>query len=181
LIFIDFSSFHTMSHMDIKGRILQSLRPRRDGVLLRSDVNDFGSRSQVSAALKFLHEKGLIVRLDRGIYAKPNKAKLVGRNVLLEIALTRMAHQRALDLKRARRRRSDPAATYVRQLAKREGIVFAPTFADLWAKAVTQLAGDEFKSDKIDDLLVALTRAGKLSPRDMTRLVIAHHRNLARA
>jgi len=69
---------------------------------------------------------------------------------------------------------------YVRQLAKREGIVFAPTYADFWAQAVTKLAGDEVKSDKTDDLLVALTRAGKLFPRDMTRLVIAHHRHLAR-
>ncbi len=140
-----------MNHMDIEGRILQSLRPRRDGVLLRSDVNDVGSPSQVSAALK----------------------------ALLEQAMARMEHQRALDLKRVRRRRSDPTAIYVRQLAKREGIVFAPTFADIWAKAVPKLAGDEVKSDKTDDLLVALTRAGKLSPRDMTRLVIAHHRNLA--
>ena len=73
----------------------------------------------------------------------------------------------------------NPAAIYVRQLAKREGIVFAPTFADIWASAVTQLAGDEVKSDPTDDLLVALTRAGKLSPREMTKLVIAHHRNLA--
>lgn len=65
------------------------------------------------------------------------------------------------------------------QLSKREGVVFAPTFADIWAHAVTKLAGDEIKSDKIDDLLVALTRAGKLSPRAMTKLVVAHHRNLA--
>lgn len=166
--------------MDIEGRILQSLRPRRDGVLLRSDVNDFGSPSQVSAALKALLEKGLITRLDRGIYAKPDKAEQVGRNALLELAMARMEHHRVQDLKRARRGRSDPTAIYVRQLAKREGIVFAPTFADLWAKAVTKLAGDEVNSDKTDDLLVALTRAGKLSPRDMTRLVIAHHRNLAR-
>jgi hypothetical protein len=70
-------------------------------------------------------------------------------------------------------------SAYVRQLATREGIQFAPTYADLWASAVTQLAGDEVKSDATDDLLVALTRAGKLSPRDMTKLVIAHHRNLA--
>lgn len=67
---------------------------------------------------------------------------------------------------------------YVRQLASREGIVFDPTYADLWATAVTKLAGDEVKSDATDDLLVALTRAGKLSPREMTKLVIAHHRNL---
>ncbi len=166
--------------MDIEGRILQSLRPRRDGVLLRSDVNDFGSPSQVSAALKALLEKGLITRLDRGVYAKPDKVEQVGKDRLLLQAIARMEQNRIQTFKRARQRRNDPTAIYVRQLAKREGIVFAPTFADLWAKAVTKLAGDEVKSDKTDDLLVALTRAGKLSPRDMTRLVIAHHRNLAR-
>ena len=169
-----------MNHMDIEGRILQSLRPRRDGVLLRSDVNDFGSPSQVSAALKVLLGKGLITRLDRGIYAKPDKVEQVGKDSLLLQAIARMEQNRIQTFKRARQRRNDPTAIYVRQLAKREGIVFAPTFADLWAKAVTKLAGDEVKSDKTDDLLVALTRAGKLSPRDMTRLVIAHHRNLAR-
>ena len=169
-----------MNHMDIEGRILQSLRPRRDGVLLRSDVNEFGSPTQIYAALKALVEMGLITRLDRGVYAKPDKVEQIGRQALLEQAMAKMKHQRTQDLKRARRRRSDPTAIYVRQLAKREGIVFAPTFADLWAKAVTKLAGDEVNSDKTDDLLVALTRAGKLSPRDMTRLVIAHHRNLAR-
>ncbi len=169
-----------MNHMDIEGRILQSLRPRRDGVLLRSDVNDFGSPSQVSAALKALIEKGLITRLDRGVYAKPDKVAQVGKDSLLLQAIARMEQNRIQTFKRARKRRNDPTAIYVRQLAKREGIVFAPTFADLWAKAVTKLAGDEVKSDKTDDLLVALTRAGKLSPRDMTRLVIAHHRNLAR-
>lgn len=169
-----------MNRMNIEGRILQSLRPRRDGVLLRSDVNGFGSPSQVSAALKTLLQKGLIVRLDRGVYAKPDKAEQMGQQALREQAMAKIEHQRSQELKRARRRRSDPTAMYVRQLAKREGIVFAPTYADLWAKAVTKLAGDEVKSDKTDDLLVALTRAGKLSPRDMTRLVIAHHRNLAR-
>lgn len=90
-----------------------------------------------------------------------------------------MAHQRALAVKQTRQQRRDPTAIYVRQLAKREGVVFAPTFADIWAQAVSKLAGDEIKSDKIDDLLVALTRAGKLSPRDMTELLVAHHRSLA--
>lgn len=165
--------------MDIKGRILQSLRPRRGGVLLRSDVNGFGSPSQVSAALKSLLQKGLIVRLDRGVFAKPVKVAQMGPQALRELAMAKIEHQRNLKLKHVRRRR-DLTAIYVRQLAKREGIAFAPTFADLWAKAVTTLAGDEVKSDKTDDLLVALTRAGKLSPRDMTRMVIAHHRNLAR-
>lgn len=166
--------------MNIKGRILQSLRPRRDGVLLRSDVNDFGSPSQVSAALKDLFEKGLITRLDRGIYAKPKRVEKIGRKALLEQAMVKIEHQQTQKLKRTRRRSNDQAAIYVRRLAKRNGIVFASTFADYWAKAVTELAGDEVKSDRTDDLLVALTRAGKLSPREMTRLVIAHHRKLTR-
>jgi len=76
-------------------------------------------------------------------------------------------------------RRANPIAIYVRKLAKREGVTFMPTFADLWAAAVTKLAGDEVSSDRTDDLLVALARAGKLSPRDMTKLVVAHHRSLA--
>ena len=166
--------------MGIEGRILQSLRPRRDGVLLRSDVSDFGSPSQVSAALKALLEKGLITKLDRGVYAKPDRVEQIGKDSLLMQATARMEQNRTQALKRAKQRRNDPTAIYVRQLAKREGIVFAPTFADLWAKAVTKLAGDEVKIYKTDDLLVALRRAGKLPPRDMTKLVIAHHRNLAR-
>lgn len=169
-----------MNQMDIKGRILQSLRPRRDGVMLRSDVNALGSPSQVSAALKALLEKGLIIRLDRGIYAKPDKVEKIGRKVLLEQALAKMDSQRTHVRKQVRRRRSDPTEISVRQLANREGIVFAQTFADLWAEAVTKLSSDEVKSDETDDLLVALTRAGKLSPRDLARLVISHHRNLTR-
>lgn len=165
--------------MDLKKRILQSLRPRKAGVLLRSDFRDFGSASQVSVALKALAEEGLIKKIHRGIYAKPGAVELLGESVLMADAQARMAGQRALAAKQARRQRRDPTAIYVRQLARREGIAFAPTFADIWAKAVTRLAGDEIKSDKIDDLLVALTRAGKLSPRDMTKLVVAHHRNLA--
>jgi len=166
--------------MNIKKCILQSLHLRRDGILLRSEVNDFGSPTQVSAALKALVKKGLITRLGRGIYVKSDKVEKIGRKVLLEQAMAKVDRKRTHVLKPVRRLRGDPTAIYVRQLAKREGIVFAPTFADFWAKAVTKLAGDEVKSDKTNDLLVALTRAGKLSTRDMTRLLIAHHRNLAR-
>ena len=50
--------------MNLERRILQSLRPRREGVLLRSDVNHFGSASQVSVALKSLLGKGLISLIE---------------------------------------------------------------------------------------------------------------------
>jgi hypothetical protein len=147
--------------------------------LLRSDVNHFGSASQVSASLKSLLEKGLIAKLSRGVYAKPEKVLECGAATLQKQAQIKRHKQRTLARKREKQQHTDPAAIYVRQLAKREGIVFVPTFADIWATAVTKLAGDEVTSDPTDDLLVALTRAGKLTPRDMTKLVIAHHRNLA--
>ena len=69
-------------------------------------------------------------------------------------------------------------AKYVRDLAKKEGVRFNPSYADHWAKAITNLAGDEVKSDSTDDLLVALTRAGKITPKVMVELVIKHHRDL---
>ena len=165
--------------MDLKRRILQSLRPRKTGVLLRSDLRELGSASQVSVALKALIDEGLIKKIHRGIYAKPFTLELLGKDSLMADAQDRMARRRVLRAKQTRQEGKNPTAIYVRQLAKREGIVFAPTFADVWAKAVTRLAGDEIQTDKVDDLLVALTRAGKLSPRDMTKLVVAHHRDLA--
>ena len=165
--------------MNLERRILQSLRPRREGFLLRSDVNHFGSASQVSVALKSLLGKGLIAKLDRGVFAKPEKLLQCGAATLQKQAQVKKQKQRSFARRRVNKVLKSPTAIYVRQLAKSQGIVFAPTFADIWATAATQLAGDEVKSDPTDDLLVALTRAGKLSPREMTKLVIAHHRNLA--
>lgn len=170
--------------MSIKTRIVQSLRHCNDGVFLRSDVCSFGSASQVSVALNALLQEGTLVKLDRGIYAKPWDLKLVGKDALIERAIVKVAIEREdkrLSIradKRNHRNRESVTATYVRRLAQKEGIVFTPTFADQWAQAVTSLAGDDIHSDNIDDLLVALTRAGKLSPRDMTKLLIAHHRSL---
>ena len=146
---------------------------------MRSDVNHFGSASQVSVALKSLLGKGLIAKLDRGVFAKPEKLLQCGAATLQKQAQVKKQKQRSFARRRVNKVLKSPTAIYVRQLAKSQGIVFAPTFADIWATAATQLAGDEVKSDPTDDLLVALTRAGKLSPREMTKLVIAHHRNLA--
>lgn len=69
-------------------------------------------------------------------------------------------------------------AFYVRDLAKREGIQYSPLYVDRWANAVTQLTGDEVKSDATGNLLVALTRSGKITPEQMVYLVIQHHREL---
>ena len=166
--------------MNIKGRILQSLRPRRDGILLRSDAKTFGSPSQVSAALRSLMESGLIERLDRGIYAKPAKVSELGKEVLLKKASLKVSGLRDQYSRRSQQDRVTKTASYVRNLAKKEGILFQPIFADRWASSVTALAGDDVRSDATDDLLVALTRSGKLTPQEMVAFVIRHHNDLKR-
>jgi hypothetical protein len=166
--------------MDIKGRILQSLRPRRDGLLLRLDAKSFGSPSQVSFALRSLVNSGLIEKIDRGVYAKPTKVVQLGKEALLESAALRAKNARNQFVHRNRRNRLTPTARYVRNLAKNEGVLFNLIYADRWASAVTSLAGDEVKSDSTDDLLVALTRSGKMTPKDMVALVIKHHKDLKR-
>jgi hypothetical protein len=166
--------------MNIKGRILQSLRPRRDGLLLRLDAKPFGSPSQVSAALRSLVDSGLIERLDRGVYAKPTKVVQLGKEALLESAALRAKKVQDQFVHRRKRSCLTPTARYVRDLARNEGIRFNPIYADRWASSVTKLAGDEVKSDSTDDLLVALTRSGKMTPKDMVALVIKHHKDLKR-
>ena len=64
--------------MKTESRILLSIRQRPGAVLLRSDVAGLGSASQVSESLKALQNKGFIVRVGSGIYAKSVKAPATG-------------------------------------------------------------------------------------------------------
>lgn len=65
---------------------------------------------------------------------------------------------------------------YVRWLAGVHGVRYVPTAADQWAETVTRLAGDEVRSGPVQDLLVALKRAGKLTKDDMARLLVNYLR-----
>lgn len=65
---------------------------------------------------------------------------------------------------------------YVRSLANFHRVRYVETPADAWAETVTRLAGDEVRSGPIQDLLVALKRAGKLSKDDMARLLVNYLR-----
>lgn len=166
--------------MNISDRILQSIRSRKDGVLLRSDVHTLGSSSQISVALRKLCQMGLLERIAHGAYATPQKIALLGKLNFIEGAQVRLAQLRRERTSRKMRTRREltPTARYVQDLANRLGISYMPTYGDQWAEAVTRLAGDVVSTDSTDDLLVALTRAGKLSPIEMTKLVMEHHRTL---
>lgn len=65
---------------------------------------------------------------------------------------------------------------YVQSLADVHGVRYAPTAADQWAETVTRLAGDDVRSGPVQDLLIALQRAGKLSKNDMASLLVNYLR-----
>ncbi|ENO99140.1 hypothetical protein C667_00730 [Thauera phenylacetica B4P] len=67
-------------------------------------------------------------------------------------------------------------ARFVQDLARRLEVAYVPSSMDQWAETVTNLAGDEVRSDTTQDLLVALKRAGKLSKEEVAALTVNHLR-----
>jgi hypothetical protein len=65
---------------------------------------------------------------------------------------------------------------YVRWLAGFHKVRYEQTAADQWAETVTRLAGDDVRSGPVQDLLVALKRAGKLTKSDMASLLVNYLR-----
>lgn len=55
-------------------------------------------------------------------------------------------------------------------LAKQHGIVAARTGLDDWADDVTRLAGDDVEFDDVQEVVVALRKAGVVNGVELTRL-----------
>ena len=62
---------------------------------------------------------------------------------------------------------------FVIELAKYHNVSYDYNSMDQFADSVTSLAGDDVKHDHIEDLLVALKRAGKLSMQQVARLSVS--------
>ena len=54
--------------MKLEERIRNCIGQRHDNVILRSEVADLGSASQVTHVLKLLQEDGELLRLSKGVY-----------------------------------------------------------------------------------------------------------------
>ena len=67
--------------MKLEERMLRSIKQRNGNVILRADVAKFGSASQVSEVLKTLLERGVIVRIGTGVYAKTRKSSITGATI----------------------------------------------------------------------------------------------------
>ncbi|WP_143277700.1 hypothetical protein [Bordetella genomosp. 10] len=67
-------------------------------------------------------------------------------------------------------------AHFVEELSQHFKVSYTPTAMDDWAQVVTSLAGNEVLSGRVQDLLVALKRAGKLSTGEMATLLVNYLR-----
>ncbi len=73
-----------------------------------------------------------------------------------------------------RMRRHQNTATVIQRMARRYGVTYVPTPNDAWAGHITRLAGDSVELDPIEQTLIALQRAGRLSRPRLIELQAAY-------
>ena len=64
--------------MTMQERMLRAIKQRAGNVVLRQELADLGSASQVTAALKALQARSVIIRIGTGVYAKTRKSSVTG-------------------------------------------------------------------------------------------------------
>ncbi|WP_395322280.1 DUF6088 family protein [Variovorax sp. UC74_104] len=67
--------------MKLQERMLRSVKQRAGNVIIRAELAGMGSASQVTEALKALQEKGVLVRIGTGVYAKTRKSSVTGATI----------------------------------------------------------------------------------------------------
>lgn len=218
--------------MKLETRMRQSIQKRTGTLILRSDVASLGSPTQVTHALDVLIQKGELIRLTRGLYAKTdlsnieprprgsittiireaaNKLGLIIHNdlskeisnndekgeILVETENPRIERKifvdgKVIHFRSYKKRAADSnklidktiptsgVAKYVSTLAKKHNITYSVNPMDTWAQTVTRLAGDVVKPDHIEDLIIALKRAGKISKKEVAALTVNYLRETKR-
>ena len=73
-------------------------------------------------------------------------------------------------------RRQDSTANAIRRLAARHGVSYVRTQNDALAHHITRLSGDDVEFDEIEELLIALQKAGYVSRTELIRLQASYLR-----
>lgn len=111
-----------MIHMNIKNHIQQSIRQRKEGILLDAEVEALRCHCQVSDALLELSAVGAIEFIEECVCALPMKVAVVKVDPPPAKARQRLAKAR-LDIAPFKRRlgRVTPTARFVSNLAEQHG------------------------------------------------------------
>jgi hypothetical protein len=67
--------------MNITDRIKRSVSNKKGDVFLRAEFQSFGSIAQVSRSLSELQNKGALIKLGVGVYAKAKTSVLSGKPI----------------------------------------------------------------------------------------------------
>ena len=70
--------------MKLEERIRRSIKQRAGNVILRSEFTWMGSAPQISTVLKNLQDKGMLIRIGTGVYAKTRKSSVTGATIPAE-------------------------------------------------------------------------------------------------
>ncbi len=184
--------------MRVEGKLRISLSKRRGHVVLRRELADLASKSQLTQALNGLIADGTLIRLRTGVYAKScrgpdGRPQLPAPLEMLESeAYERLKRQQGL-VHRARHSRvhvelpanvdelpTESVGEFIETFARANGIRYRRTGLDLWAEAVTRASGDDVRLDHAQELLVALKKKNLLNDRQFSRLLTNHMREVNR-
>ncbi|MDR0781580.1 MAG: hypothetical protein LBF16_12950 [Pseudomonadales bacterium] len=69
---------------------------------------------------------------------------------------------------------------YVRNLAQIHHITATQTYADVWAEHVTAHAGDDVQCDEVENLVIALKKANKVTGVEMVQILSRYLRERSR-
>jgi hypothetical protein len=74
--------------------------------------------------------------------------------------------------------RRSPTAVYVQELAEQYHVVYQPTATDHLAHHITRLADDDVDVDPVEQMLMALQRAGRIDRAKMIELQARYLREI---
>ena len=188
--------------MRVESKLRMSLSKRRGHVVLRREIAELASKSQLSKAINDLIAQGTLVRLRTGVYAKTTPGPS-GRPLLpaSRAALEREADARLLQAVAPKRglvhettRRparielprdvdqlpTESVGEFIENFARAHGIRYRRSGLDVWAEAVTRASGDDVRLDHAQELLVALKKKNLLNDHQFSRLLTNHMREVKR-
>ncbi|AMG03870.1 hypothetical protein [Vibrio mimicus] len=131
-----------------------------------------------------LHQKGLsfekdacsgeiIVEVDT---PRVNRKLIINGKTICFRSYSRRSCIKKKTFKLAKTPPTKGVARYVSELAHHYNVSYCYNTMDKWADAVTRLAGDEVVHDTVEDLLVALKRAGKITKQEVAMLSVNYLR-----
>lgn len=118
------------NRMKLEERLLRSIKQRDSDVVLRAELVKMGSSSQLSEALKALQDRGVLVRIGTGVYARTRRSSITGAVIpagSLETLATEALKKMGVDVKASKaaveynsRRTTQLPGTFVANTGRRK-------------------------------------------------------------